>query len=253
MKVVKKIAKWKSIREKIYADKKSLGFVPTMGAIHKGHLALIKRSLKENDVTVVSIFINPTQFNNKDDLDKYPKDIESDIKAIGKYEVDYLLLPGYKEIYPDNYKYKVIETDFSKTLCGKYREGHFDGVLTVVLKLLNLVKPDKAYFGKKDYQQLKLIKGMTEAFFMNIKIVAVPTVRSKDGLALSSRNARFSKKDLKKASEFPRLLNQKLPLDDIKFLLEEIGFEVEYIEEIDNRRYGAVYLNGVRLIDNVKI
>ena len=162
-------------------------------------------------------------------------------------------MPEYKDIYPDNYEYKVIESNFSKILCGKFRPGHFDGVLTVVLKLLNLVKPNRAYFGEKDYQQLKLIEGMVKAFFIDTKIVSLPTVRTKDGLALSSRNIRLSEEQKIKAIEFPKSLASSLSNEKIKSHLRKKGFKVEYIEQIDNRRFGAVYLGNVRLIDNVKI
>jgi pantoate--beta-alanine ligase len=252
-KVIKKISGWEKIRDNKEFSKKSLGFVPTMGALHKGHIALIKRSLKQNDVTVVSIFVNPTQFSNKEDFQNYPNTFESDLKTLEKLNVDYLLNPKYNKIYPDEYSYKVIESKFSKKLCGQFRKGHFDGVLTVILKLLNIVRPDRIYFGEKDFQQLELVKRMIKAFFINTKVIAVKTVRDSNGLALSSRNCRLNKKELKKASEFPRILNLNLPLEDIKFLLEEVGFRVEYVEQIGKRRFGAVYINNIRLIDNVRV
>lgn len=232
---------------------KTIGFVPTMGALHKGHIALVKKSLKQNDITVVSIFVNPTQFNNKEDLQNYPVTIKSDIKILNEMNVNYLLLPKYKDLYPDDFKYKIIETDFSKMLCGRFRPGHFDGVLTVVMKLFNIIKPDRAYFGEKDYQQLELIRGMVRSFFMDIKIVSVPTVRDKDGLALSSRNLRLSAIQRQLAPRFPEILKSDLPIKQIKSKLTREGFKVEYVEQIGNRRFAAVYLGKVRLIDNVKI
>jgi pantoate--beta-alanine ligase len=253
IKVIESLSEWKKIRNrKLYANK-TFGLVPTMGALHKGHIALIKKSLKENDITVVSIFVNPTQFNNPEDLKKYPVTFDADSEILKNLKVDFLLHPGNKEMYPDFYDYKVIETNFSKTLCGQFRPGHFDGVLTVVLKLLNLVKPDKAYFGEKDFQQFKLIKGMAEAFFIDAKIISVPTVRESNGLALSSRNMRLSKNELDKAADFPKILKSKLSDEKIKSLLNSKGFKVEYVEQIGSRRFGAVYIGNVRLIDNVKI
>ena len=252
-KVIKDLNKWNKIRNgKLFIDK-IIGLVPTMGALHKGHIALIRKSIKQNDITIVTIFVNPTQFNKKEDLKKYPNQMEDDLRILNELKVDFMLNPEYKDIYPDNYKYKVVESDFSQLLCGKFRAGHFDGVLTVVLKLLNIVKANHAYFGEKDYQQLELIKGMVKAFFLDTKIISQPTVRTKEGLALSSRNFRLSDEEKTLASEFPKLLGSSLSKDKIKSQLKSKGFKVEYIEEINNRRFGAIYLGKVRLIDNVKI
>lgn len=251
--IVKKISEWKKIRKSESFINESVGFVPTMGALHDGHIALIKRSLKENDLTVVSIFVNPTQFNNKNDLINYPITLENDIKILTQLKVDYLFYPKFKELYPDDYTYKVIESKFSKILCGKYRPGHFDGVLTVVMKLFNIVRPNRAYFGEKDFQQLQLIKGMVESFFMNIKIVSVPTVREKDGLAMSSRNLRLTEEERLFAAEFPKILSSGDPISQIRNKLTKKGFKVEYVEQIGKRIFAAVYLGKVRLIDNVKI
>lgn len=252
-KIIRSIKGFKNIRNSSLFSGKSVGFVPTMGALHDGHIALIKKSLKQNDITIVSIFVNPTQFNNKEDLKKYPNTIKQDLTLLNKLKVDYLFNPTYKDIYPDNYSYKVTENSFSKILCGKYRPGHFDGVLTVVLKLLNIVKANRAYFGEKDFQQLKLVKGLVEAFFIDTKIIAVPTVRNKEGLALSSRNLRLSEEERLKASFFQKALKSGESIEKMKELLKKNGFKVEYIEKIDNRIFGAVYLGNVRLIDNVKI
>lgn len=251
--IVKKISEYKKIRDSESFNNKSVGFVPTMGALHDGHIALIKRSLKENDLTVVSIFVNPTQFNNKNDLRNYPITLENDIEILTRLKVDFLFNPTYKELYSDDYNYKVVETKFSKILCGKYRPGHFEGVLTVVMKLFNVVRPHRAYFGEKDFQQLQLIKGMVQSFFMNIKIVSVPTVREKDGLAMSSRNLRLTQEERLLAAEFPRILSSGIPIRQIKNNLRRKGFKVEYVEQIGNRIFAAVYLGKVRLIDNVKI
>lgn len=251
-KVFRSIKQFKKIRSGDSFSGKTVGLVPTMGALHQGHIALIKKSLAQNAITVVSIFINPTQFNNPDDLKKYPNTFNQDLRLLKQLKVDFLFSPSYKSIYPDNYDYKVTENNFSKILCGKYRPGHFDGVLTIVLKLFNIVKANRAYFGEKDYQQLKLVEGMNKAFFIDTKIIPVPTVRNKNGLALSSRNLRLNDTDRVKASLFPTTLISGLPIKKIKELLKRKGFKVEYVEKINGRLFGAVYLGNVRLIDNVK-
>lgn len=252
-KVIKELNKWKAIRRSKVFHNKTVGLVPTMGALHDAHIALIKKSIRQNDITVVTIFVNPTQFDNQKDFKNYPNTLKEDLIKLKKLKVDFLLNPKEEDIYPDNYEYKVMESNLSKILCGKFRPGHFDGVLTMVLKLINLIKPDYAYFGEKDYQQLKLIEGMVKAFFIDTKIVALPTVRTKDGLALSSRNIRLSEEQKIKAIDFPKSLASSFSNDMIKSQLRKKGFKVEYIEQIDNRRFGAVYLGNVRLIDNVKI
>lgn len=252
-KIITETKKFIRLRKGKFFIGKKVGFVPTMGALHEGHLSLIKKSIQQNDITVVSIYVNPTQFNNVDDFKKYPNTFVNDLKLLKQLKVDFLFYPGYSEIYPDNYKYKVIETEFSKLLCGKYRPGHFDGVLTVVLKLLNIVKPHRAYFGEKDFQQLKLIEGMTKAFFIDTKIISHPTVRTEDGLALSSRNLRLTDEQRKLAPVFPAMLSSGKSLSRIKSALTKKGFKVEYVEKINDRIFGAVYLGEVRLIDNVKI
>ncbi|HEX9250963.1 MAG TPA: pantoate--beta-alanine ligase [Ignavibacteriaceae bacterium] len=251
--VIKRLPEWYKVRRSKIFFHKTVGLVPTMGALHQGHIALIKKSIKQNDITVVTIFVNPTQFNNLEDFKKYPDTIKDDLKILKELKVNFLLNPTYNDIYPDNYEYKIVESNLSKILCGKFRPGHFEGVLTIVMKLLNIVKPDHAYFGEKDFQQLKLIDGMVKAFFIDTKIISHPTVRTKEGLALSSRNLRLSDEDKIKAIEFPKLLSSTLSDDKIKALLKSKGFKVEYIEQINNRRFGAVYLGNVRLIDNVKI
>lgn len=252
-KVIKKISEWKKIRNSEELKNKTVGFVPTMGAFHQGHASLIERCLKENNISVVSIFVNPTQFNDPNDLRNYPRTFDSDLKLLEKMNVDYLFYPEYEEIYSDNYRYKIIETDFSKKLCGAFRPKHFEGVLTIVLKLFNIVKPHKAYFGEKDYQQLKLIEGMCKAFFMDIEIVPCPIVRDEDGLALSSRNLLLTNEERKIAVNFPKLLKARMPNELIKEELEKLGFKVDYIENLEGRRFGAVHIGKVRLIDNVEL
>lgn len=248
MKIITHVQEWKKIRSEI---KGKIGFIPTMGALHDGHLSLVDFSRKENEITVVSIFVNPTQFNDPKDLQVYPRTFPEDAKKLEEAAVDYIFFPQFEELYPDNYRYILSEKELSLELCGKSRPGHFDGVLSVVMKLLNIIDADKAYFGEKDYQQLKLICGMVEAFFMKTQIVPCPIVREKDGLAMSSRNMRLSPAARMKAPLFYRELNGAVTCEEAKRNLEGLGFKVDYIEEKMNRRFGAVFLENVRLIDNV--
>lgn len=251
MRVIKKTEELKSIRKNLKGD---IGFVPTMGALHDGHISLVKRSIRENDFTFVSIYLNPTQFNDKNDLKRYPRTIENDIKLLKENNVDFLFLPNWKQIYPDNYTYRVVENNISKVLCGKFRPGHFDGVLSVVMKLFNIVRPTKAYFGYKDFQQYLLVKGMVKAFFMDIKIIGCPTIREKDGLAKSSRNMLLDNEARKKACLiYQTIKNKDLSDDEVKKILEENGFDVDYVETHWGRRFVAAKIDGVRLIDNVRI
>lgn len=164
-----------------------------------------------------------------------------------------MIYPEYESLYPDNYVYKVTETDYSTIMEGEHRPGHFDGVLTVVMKLLNIVNADNAYFGEKDFQQYKLIAGMTKAFFMKTEIIPCPTIREEDGLAFSSRNVRLTDAHRKKAPLFYKLLKSGNTTEEIKDELIQNGFIIDYITEIDNRRYGAIFLGDVRLIDNVEL
>lgn len=250
MRIFRSIEQWQKFRKE---QPQSLGFVPTMGSLHQGHLSLIKRSLAENQSSLVSIFLNPTQFDNPDDLKTYPVSLEEDIKLLEQLKLDFLLLPDFQQLYPDNYLYKVQEEQLSRCFCGRFRKGHFDGVLTVVLKLLNIARADKAYFGEKDYQQYKLIKGMAEAFFLDTEIVPCPLLREADGLALSSRNKKLSEAARKKAPRFYQILTSGKSLSQMREALEKEGFKPEYLEQYDDRLLAAVYLDNVRLIDNVKV
>ncbi|MGZ3689254.1 MAG: pantoate--beta-alanine ligase, partial [Bdellovibrionota bacterium] len=187
--IFESVAEWKKFRPELSGG---LGFVPTMGALHEGHLSLCERSREENAGTLVSLFVNPTQFNDPRDLERYPRTLEADLEKLTRAGVDYVLCPSSSELYPDDYRFRVSESEKSVLLCGAHRPGHFDGVLTVVLKLLNLAGADAAYFGEKDFQQLTLIREMTEALFHPTRIVGCPTVREADGLAMSSRNRLLS-------------------------------------------------------------
>jgi len=229
-----------------------VGFVPTMGALHAGHAQLLARSSAENEINVLSIYVNPTQFNNPEDLKKYPKTWEADLQLASAHGVNVVLVPVYEEIYVDQYRYQISENDFSKKLCGAHRPGHFDGVLTIVMKLLQIVRPQRAYFGEKDFQQLRLIQDLAGSFFVRTEIIPVPTMREEDGLAMSSRNVRLTPEGRKKAP----LIYQALKAHDLNIArkqLDESGIEVEYLEEIFNRRFVAAIIDGVRLIDNVAL
>ncbi|WP_119344791.1 pantoate--beta-alanine ligase [Facilibium subflavum] len=252
MKVITNISLWQKTRQNLPFDK-TLGVVMTMGALHKGHLSLIEQSKKQNDFTLVSIFINPTQFNNQDDLAKYPKTWDQDIALLEAADVDFLFAPCFDEMYPDDYRYKITENSFSQILCGKSRPGHFDGVLTVVMKLLQLAQAHRAYFGEKDYQQLHLIKQMVKAFFISTKIIGCPIIREEDGLAFSSRNIRLSKTAREKARLFAQMFHQNQPLEAIKAMFEQQDIEIDYLEAHCNRRFAAVLIDGVRLIDNLEL
>ena len=245
---------WKNnIFQNESTDKKSLGFVPTMGALHEGHLSLVRRSLLENKFTIVSIFLNQKQFENIEDFRSYPSNLNRDIQKLQELKVDAVFIPSEKDIYPDGYKYIITETDLSKSLCGHSRKGHFNAVLTIVLKLFNIIRPSRAYFGEKDYQQLELIRGLVDAFFLKVQIVQCPTIREKSGLALSSRNERLSLEGKKHAFEFFRILKSCPKREEVIKQLKNKKFKVDYIEDKGDRRYGAVFYENVRLIDNVKI
>lgn len=230
-----------------------VGFVPTMGALHQGHASLLKHSRRENEVSVLSIYVNPTQFNNSEDLSKYPKTWDQDCTLAAENEVDLIFAPRYEDIYFDNYRYKIQETEESHLLCGAHRPGHFDGVLTIVMKLFQLVKPHRAYFGEKDFQQLRLIEGMVKSFFMDIEIVPVKTLREQDGLAMSSRNLRLSDEERKKAAAIYANLKSALEIKEIKNNLAGQGMSVDYIEDHWNRRFVAAHVGSVRLIDNLEL
>lgn len=251
MRVVSDLDTWLRVREIL--DDASVGFVPTMGALHEGHLALIRRSAAENERTVVSVFVNAPQFNDPADLQGYPRSLEGDVRMAADAGADFVFAPTHETMYDDGYRYRVTECNLSRTLEGAHRPGHFDGVLTVVLKLLNLVRPTRAYFGEKDYQQYLLIHGMADAFFLDTEIVACPTVRETDGLALSSRNVLLSPEARELAPRFAEMLAGAEGPEVVRRHLEDAGFEVDYVEDVDGRRYGAVCVDGVRLIDNLSL
>jgi pantoate--beta-alanine ligase len=251
--VFETLSAWRRERLAQMRSALTLGVVPTMGALHEGHRSLIRRSREENDRTLVSIFVNPTQFDDASDLERYPQTLEDDLALLRRERTEFVLVPGKELLYRDGYRYRVSETELSKVMDGAHRPGHFDGVLTVVLKLLQIASAERAYFGEKDWQQLSLIRGMADAFFLPTAIVACPTVRESDGLATSSRNRRLSVEDRQRASKFYQALATAPSAGLARSRLRAAGFAVDYVEDRDGRRLGAVRLGGVRLIDNVPI
>ena len=257
---------------------KKIGFVPTMGALHEGHASLVRRAVAENDVVVVSDFVNPTQFNDKNDLLKYPRTLEADCELLEKEGAAYVFAPSVEEVYPEpdtrQFSYAPLDT----VMEGKYRPGHFNGVCQVVSKLFMMVEPDKAYFGEKDFQQLAIIREMVKQMNFPLEIVGCPIVREADGLALSSRNARLSEKERLQALSISKTLFQSKEYaathtveETQKFVEDGIaaakGLELEYFELVDgttlqkistwdetNYAVGCitVYCGEVRLIDNIK-
>ncbi|MCX7599467.1 MAG: pantoate--beta-alanine ligase [Armatimonadetes bacterium] len=255
---------------------RAVGFVPTMGALHEGHLSLVRRCRAENDLTVVSIFVNPTQFGPNEDLDTYPRTFEADCAALEALGCDVVFAPRAQDMYAADHSTWVIVEGLTEPLCGRYRPGHFRGVTTVVAKLFNIVRPDRAYFGQKDYQQLKVIERMVRDLNFGIEIVPCPTVREPDGLAMSSRNAYLSAEEravapalyaaLVKAAEAVRAGASGDEVEEMvrRELSAVPAFEVQYVEAVhpetlEPARWAgppmviaaAAFLGRTRLIDNV--
>lgn len=255
MKVFSDLASWQDYRNALEATHpgSSLGFVPTMGALHAGHVSLVRQSQQENARTVVSIFVNPTQFNQAQDFAHYPRQDEQDLAMLHDADVDAVFMPGYAALYPDDYRYRLMEDSLSQQFCGAHRPGHFDGMLTVVMKLFQLVRPARAYFGEKDYQQLQLVRGMCEAFFLPVEIRACPIVREADGLAMSSRNRRLDAHQRDQAAGLYRALREGRNPREVESRLEQAGFSVDYVADFEGRRLAAASLGAVRLIDNVPL
>ncbi len=251
--VIQSIESWRQLRRQPNMQTHSIGLVATMGALHAGHLSLLEKAKQENAISVLTIFVNPTQFNDPKDLSTYPRTFESDFALAEKAGVDFLLMPQVDEMYADHYRFRIEENQLSTMLCGQSRTGHFAGVLTVVMKLLQIVKANRAYFGEKDYQQYLLIKEMAEAFFLDTEIVPCPTVRTDEGLALSSRNALLNSEELRHAPLFAKILRNSSNVDQARSELATCGFDVDYVQDYKQRRFGAVRLGQVRLIDNVQI
>lgn len=277
MRLIHSIKQMSWISKKARLNGKSMGFVPTMGALHQGHLSLIHQARKDNDIVVVSIFVNPTQFGLGEDFKKYPRDLKRDTGLCKKEGVDIIFYPNAKDMYPSNYKTYVIVEELSDVLCGKSRPGHFKGVATVVAKLFNIVQPDIAYFGQKDAQQAIIIKKMVEDLNISVRIKIMPTVRQKNGLALSSRNAYLNEDESKDASILYQALNLARnligggninSLDIIRkmkqLIVKKKSIRVQYISIVDLKNLKpvdkikdrvlialAVFIGKTGLIDNI--
>lgn len=257
---------------------KRVGLVPTMGALHAGHASLVKRSVAENDVTVVSDFVNPTQFNDLNDLAKYPRTLEADCRLLEACGVSFVFAPSVEEIYPEPDTRQFSFAPLDTVMEGIYRPGHFNGVCQIVSKLFDIVKPDRAYFGEKDFQQLAIIREMVKQMHFPLQIVGCPIVREADGLALSSRNARLSEEQRAQALKISQTLFASRDyaathsVNETKQFVEEViqqapGLQLEYFELVDGNTLQSiaswddtayavgcitVYCGEVRLIDNIK-
>ena len=230
---------------------KNIGFIPTMGALHEGHLSLIKKARKENKTVVVSIFVNPTQFLAGEDLDKYPKKFEADSKICELAGVDYIFAPNINDMYNDNDEVLIKAPKIKGYILeGHFRAGHFDGVLQIVLKLFNIVRPTRAYFGKKDAQQLALIKQMVKNLFLDIKIIEGETIREKSGLAMSSRNVYLNDEEKEKALSISKALKFAVTLKTKN--CEEIKKEMIKILKIDKIQYIAFVDRDFNFIENLE-
>jgi pantoate--beta-alanine ligase len=252
MQVSPTVAEWTERRRAITASR--IGFVPTMGALHRGHASLVERCRRENEVVVVSIFVNPSQFNDPKDLERYPRTLDQDLAVLKGLGADEVLVPAATELYPHGYRFRIEAENMTGVMEGAHRPGFVQGVMTIVMKLLNLVRADRAYFGEKDYQQLKIITDMVEDFFIPTEIIPCPTVREESGLAESSRNRLLLPAEARgKASCLFRALTTAQDPAAARSVLEAAGFRVDYVEEHWGRRLAAAYLDDVRLIDNVAL
>ena len=276
MKIVKTIQEMQALSEDLRKEKR-IGFVPTMGYLHKGHLSLVKKARELGDIVIVSIFVNPIQFGPTEDLSKYPRDFQKDATLLEEEKTDIIFFPDSKEVYPEGYSTYIQVKVLENYLCGKARTGHFTGVATVVAKLFNIVKPHFAVFGQKDYQQLRIIEKMVKDLNMDIEIVPYPTVREKDGLAMSSRNTYLNPAErekapliyasIKKVEELFKKGQRKastLRDEAMKVLRSKDGVDIEYVsicnpdtlievDQVKNKALLAIAcrVGKTRLIDNI--
>jgi pantoate--beta-alanine ligase len=277
MEIIQRILPMKESSKKARSEGKVIGFVPTMGYLHEGHLALVREAKKMSDVVVVSIFVNPTQFAPTEDFEKYPRDATRDAELLSDEQIDFLFMPKIEEMYPENYQTYVKVRDLSEKLEGQTRPNHFEGVTTVVLKLFHIVEPHFAFFGQKDAQQLAIIRRMVKDLNMDAEIVRVPIVREQDGLAMSSRNAYLSPEERKAATVLYRALEhatsrieegerktkalmkemreiiQTEPLARIDYIAATDPIELKDIKTLRGKCLIAlaVYFGNTRLIDNI--
>jgi len=276
VKIFKNIQQAQHFTSLIKSVGKTVGFIPTMGHLHQGHVSLVERAKKENNIVGVSIFVNPTQFGPSEDYSKYPRTLDADIEKLEKVGCDFVFVPEVDSMYSGRTaNVFVTEKVISNVLCGKFRPGHFDGVMTVVLKLLNICRPNKVYFGMKDYQQFVLINKMSEALDLEVEVVGCPLIREQDGLAMSSRNSYLATEDRIKALKINKALSKikecfelgekdpdKLKKVGLEVLMPEIS--IQYLEILDSAnmtKVGSVckgclvavagFCGQVRLIDNI--
>jgi len=258
---------------KFTVNKRSLGFVPTMGGIHEGHMSLIKRSINECKMTIVSIFVNKQQFNNKKDFIKYPRVFKSDISKLKKLKIDILYLPKDKDIYPEGHNKKIKISLFKKKLCGKFRTGHFEGVADVIDRFIKIINPSKIYFGEKDFQQLKILEDFIKKNHSNCEVVPCKTIREGNGIAYSTRNNLLNNKEKMVASKIyklikknkKKLIQKKIKVNKIKNIIYSMNIKkIDYVEIININKiikpfkkgpkykiFLSYYLNKTRLIDNI--
>lgn len=278
MKLVHTISDLQAELSALKVQNKKVGLVPTMGALHAGHASLVKRCVEENDVAVVSVFVNPTQFNDKNDLIKYPRTLDADCELLESVGASFVFAPSVEEMYPEPDTRVFSFSPLDTVMEGKFRPGHFNGVAQIVSKLFDAVQPDRAYFGEKDFQQLAIIREMVKQLHYNLEIVGCPIVREEDGLALSSRNARLSTVEREIALNISKTLYKSRTFaadhsveETLQFVESEIGkvqgLQLEYFEIVDGNTLQSianwddttyavgcitVFCGEVRLIDNIK-
>ncbi|MDI6758315.1 MAG: pantoate--beta-alanine ligase [Candidatus Omnitrophota bacterium] len=279
MRTIRNIQEMLNCSKKAHLQRKTIGFVPTMGALHEGHLTLIRQARKENDICIVSIFVNPVQFGLKEDFKQYPRPIKNDLNLCRKQGVDFIFLPKTNQMYPEGFKTFVTVEELSNQLCGKFRSGHFRGVTTVVLKLFNILQPDIVYFGAKDIQQAIIIKKMVKDLNVPVKIKIMPIIRQHNGLALSSRNLYLSKEERKDALVLSQALGaarnlintgvkdtQKILSLMRRLINTKRTAKIDYISIVDSDTLKsikvvvdnclivlAVWIGKTRLIDNAEV
>ena len=278
MEIINRRQRMASLARKLRRENKTIGFVPTMGALHEGHLALIKEARQMSDIVIVSIFVNPAQFNEQNDFDQYPRDLTADAALLSEYQVDYIFAPDVQEIYGERFSTFVYVEGLTETLEGASRPGHFRGVATIVTILFNTIRPDFAFFGQKDAQQVAVIKRLTRDLGFDTEVITVPIVREETGLAMSSRNARLSVEERQKASIIYKALREAKILvkngernaariaETVRQMIQsEPLAQIDYVAVVDNEtlepidKFGenavltavAVRFGKVRLIDNV--
>ncbi|MGC6434518.1 MAG: pantoate--beta-alanine ligase [Crocinitomicaceae bacterium] len=279
MKVYSTISELKKALNLLKKDGAKIGFVPTMGALHNGHLSLVKESNNQCDITVVSVYINPTQFNNSSDFEHYPRTLEKDLSLLERENCNIVFTPSDNEIYPDNFEKISLDLgQLAEIMEGKFRPGHFDGVMNVVYRLFDIIQPDKAFFGLKDFQQVAVIKFMVKQLNLPVEIIPCPTLRENDGLAMSSRNIRLTNEDkanaliLFKTLDFAQSLKKQgrspkeVQKEAVTFF-KASNLELEYFEIVDPLTLASLenewvnnstacivaYCNDVRLIDNLEL